>query len=386
MAESRCPDTRWAWVEVSRSAIRHNTREYKKRLARGVRLMCVVKADAYGHGAAVCAPLMAASGADAFAVATVREGIALREAEVSKPILVLSQPPATAIPDLLAYDLMPSVYTTDFALAYGEYAAAGGRQGAYHLALDTGMTRIGVPWAEAVEFRRAVDFHSGLVCAGTFTHFATADVPGDWDWELQRSHFDEAVAGLRDAGFDPGLVHCDNTPSVVLHKDTHYDMVRVGVGLYGLHPCEPSRDHIDLEPAMAVRARVTRCGFPAVGSGVSYGMTWRVPTSSVQVATIPIGYADGYGRILSNRAEVLCHGRRHRQVGNVCMDQCMFAVEVNQVRQYKPCGPVEEGDLVTLMGADGDEEITAEELAELSGTINYEVVCDFGLRLEKVYV
>lgn len=386
MAQDRSPQNRWSWVEVSRSAIRHNVREYKKRLGRGTRLMAVVKADAYGHGAAVCAPIMATAGADSFAVATVDEGIALRDAGITRPVLVLSQPPVTAVPDLLAYDLMPSVYTVEFALAYGEYAAAGGRQGAYHLALDTGMTRIGVQAADAVEFRRAIDFHSGLVCTGTFTHFATADVEGDWDWELQRRRFDDAVAALGQAGLETGLVHCDNTPSIVMHPDTHYDMVRAGVGLYGLQPCEASRPLIDLEPAMAVRARVTRAEFPPVGAGVSYGMTYRVPKTQVQIATIPVGYADGYSRTLSNRAEVIVDGHRHRQVGNICMDQCMFSVEVNRIRQYKPCAPVAEGDLVTVMGKDGDEEVTAEELADLRGTINYEVVCDFGLRLEKVYV
>lgn len=382
---ARCPETRWSWVEIDRGALRANVRAYKKLLGRNTKMMCVVKADAYGHGAAVCAPIMASAGADAFAVATVQEGVELREF-VDKPILLLCQPPQESIPDLLAYDIMPSVYTIEFALAFGEYAANAGTQGHYHLALDTGMTRIGVRYQDAVDFRRAVDFHSGLVCEGTFTHFATADVVGDWDWELQRAHFDEAVANLREAGFDPGLVHCDNTPSVVLHSDTHYDMVRVGVGLYGLHPCDASEPLVDLKPVMSVRARVTRAQYPPVGAGVSYGMTYRVPKSSIQIATVPLGYADGYSRTLSNKADVIVAGQRHHQVGNVCMDQFMFAVDVNENRSYAPSAPVEEGDLVTIMGADGRERISAEELAELRGTINYEVVCDFGLRLEKVYV
>lgn len=383
---SRCPQNRWSWVEVDRGALRRNVRAFKSRLEPGVRLMAVVKADAYGHGAAVCAPVMRSAGADQFAVATVDEGVSLRQSGIGEPILILAQPPATSIPDLLAYDLMPSVYSVEFALAFGEAAAAAGKVGRYHLVVDTGMTRIGVDWRDVIDVRDQLDFHRGLACAGTFTHFATADVPRDWDWELQKDRFCQAVSALREAGLDPGLVHCDNTPATVLHPETHFDMVRVGVGLYGLQPADATRPLVGLDPVMSVRARVTRAVYPQVGAGVSYGMTWRVPKSNVQVCTIPVGYADGYARALSNRTEVLCRGVRHRQVGNICMDQCMFAAEVNTARQFRPVRPVSEGDVVTLMGADGDEAITADDLAALLGTINYEVVCDFGLRLEKVYV
>jgi alanine racemase len=163
-------------------------------------------------------------------------------------------------------------------------------------------------------------------------------------------------------------------------------MVRVGIGLYGLQPAETTRPRITLYPAMSVRARITRVATPAVGAGVSYGMTYRVPKPNVQIATIPVGYADGLSRTLSNRMEVLCRGQRMRQVGNICMDQCMFAVDVNTARGINPSRPVAHGDLVTIMGHDGDNAITAEDIAELMGTINYQVVCDFGLRLEKVYV
>ncbi|MDJ1122562.1 alanine racemase [Olsenella sp. YH-ols2217] len=380
-----CPDDRWAWVEIDRGALRRNVRTFKSRLEPGVQLMAVVKADAYGHGAAACAPVMRSAGADQFAVATVAEGRALRESGIAEPILVLSQPPVTSIPDLIEYDLMPSVFDVSFGLAYGEAAAQAGKVGRYHVAIDTGMTRTGVDWRDVIDVRDQLEFHRGLQCAGTFTHFATADVPGDWDWELQRHRFDEAVAGLRDAGLDPGLVHCDNTPATVLHAETHYDMVRVGVGLYGLQPCDATVPHLSLDPVMSVRARVTRAVYPPVGAGVSYGMKWRVTKGNLQVATVPVGYADGYSRALSGKVDVLCRGQRLPQVGNICMDQFMFAVEVNTARQYKPVRPVQEGDVVTLVGRDGDESITADDLAALLGTINYEVVCDFGLRLEKVY-
>ena len=379
------PDDRWSWVEVNLAALRRNTAAFKRCLERGVQMMCVVKADAYGHGAVPCAKVMHSAGASQFAVATVAEGVALREAGIEWPILILSEPPASCVGTLVEHDLMPAVYTADFALALGEAAAAAGRVARYHLALDTGMTRIGVRREDAVELRRTIDFHRGLECAGTFTHFATADVPDDWDFALQLNRFREAVEALRGAGLDTGLVHCDNTPGTIMHPECHFDMCRVGVGLYGLHPTEITRSYLDLEPVMSVRGRVVRVIYPNVGDGVGYGLTWRVPRKNIQVATVPIGYADGLARELSNQMDVLVDGARCRQVGNICMDQFMFAVDVNGARSYRPTRPVEYGDVVTVLGADGEDRITAEEMAGLRNTINYEVVCDFGMRLEKIY-
>ena len=211
------PTDRWAWVEIDLNAIRKNVRALKGLLRRGVKLMCAVKADAYGHGAIECTKAMKAAGADQFAVATVAEGVELRKAGIEWPILMLNQAPLTAIQTLVDYDIMPSVYTSEFALAYGECAAAADKVGNYHLALDTGMTRIGVLPEDAIEFRHAIDFHRGLKCAGTFTHFATADNLQDWDFRLQSERFMDTVNALRDAGCDVGLVHCDNTPGMILH-------------------------------------------------------------------------------------------------------------------------------------------------------------------------
>lgn len=386
MARKISPDTRWSWVEINLSALRRNTTAFKKRLERGVRLMCVVKADAYGHGAVRCADAMRRAGADQFAVATVEEAIELREAGIFEPILLLSQPPVDCVDTLVEHDIMPCVYEADFALALGEAAAAADRVAKYHLIIDTGMTRIGVRPAEALELRRTIDFHRGIECAGTLTHFATADVPDDWDFALQLNRFRETVAALQGAGLDCGLVHCDNTPGTIMHPECHFDMCRVGIGLYGLQPAQTCAPYIDLEPVMSVRGRVTRVLYPAVGSGVGYGMTYRVPKQNIQVATVPIGYADGLSRTLSNNMEVIAGGQRCRQVGNICMDQFMFAVEVNTNRAFRPMKPVDVGDLVTLVGQDGNEVITADDMAERRGTINYEVVCDFGMRLQKIYV
>lgn len=383
---SAYPQDRWAWIEIDLSAVRHNVKAFKAQLNRGVKMMCVVKADAYGHGAAQCAKAMQSVGADQFAVATVDEGVELRCSGIDNPILVLSEPPVTSIPDLVRFDIMPSVYTVDFALAYGEASAAANKVGRYHLAIDTGMTRIGVRREDLLEVRGSIDFHRGLECAGTFTHFATADVLDNWDFDLQVNRFIEAVTALKNAGYELGLVHADNTPGTVLHKDIQFDMVRVGIGLYGLHPSKLTIPRIDLQPVMSVRGRVTRVVYPAVGDGVSYGMTWRVPRNNIQVATVPIGYADGLARSLSNRMDVLTRGDRVRQVGNICMDQFMIAVDTAGTHANKPAHEIRHGDVVTLIGKDGDLEITADEMADLRETINYEVVCNFGARLDKVYI
>ena len=332
---SRRPLTRWAWVEIDRGALRRNTRAFKNLLGPRQKLCCVVKADAYGHGAIECAKVMQSTGADMFAVATVDEGVHLREGGINAPILVLSEPPLETIPMLLEHRIMPSVYTSDFALAYGEYAVQAGTVGRYHLAIETGMNRIGVHYTEVLDFRRSIDFHRGIVCDGVFTHFATADDIDGWDYKLQRRRFDEAVAALRDAGMECGVVHCDNTPASILDPESHHDMIRAGIGLYGLQPCDATRSRLALEPVMSVKARVTRTTHPAMGEGVGYGFTYRVPRTTVQICTLPIGYADGLSRTLSNRMDVLYRGERMRQVGNICMDQCMVAVQQTPIHQIR---------------------------------------------------
>ena len=383
MPSSKEPATRWAWVEIDQGALRRNTRAFKNLLGYGKRLCCVVKADAYGHGAVQCAKIMHATGADMFAVATVSEGVQLREGGIKSPILVLNEPPIDACDTLLEYQIMPSVYSSEFALAYGERAVEMGRVGKYHMAIETGMNRIGVHFTDVLEFRREIDFHRGIECDGVFTHFATADDPDGWDYRLQCTRFSEAVAAMKDAGFECGIVHCSNTPASMLDHSMQFDMIRAGIGLYGLQPCEKSAPIMPLEPVMSVRARVTRTIHPAMGEGVGYGFTFRVPRARVKVCTIPVGYADGLSRTLSNKMDVLYRGQRIRQVGNICMDQCMVAIQQTPARQMPEA---EVGDLITIVGKDGDAVISMDEMARLRGTINYEVACGFGMRLEKVYI
>lgn len=387
MDARRLPVDRWAWVEVDLDAIRRNARAFKDCTRSSTRFCAVVKANAYGHGALQVARACRAVGVDMFAVATVAEGVALREGGISEPVLLLAQPPVPSVPTLVAHDLMPAVYDLEFAAGLGEEALRQGRCARYHLAIDTGMDRIGVPFGDVCDFMLVADRLGGLALDGVFTHFATADKPSDWDFALQFKRFRDAVQSLRDHDIDPGIVHCANTPATVLHPEAHFDMVRVGVGLYGLHPADSTRGSIKLEQAMSVRAKVTRVVEPAVGEGVGYGMAYRVARPGIQVATLPLGYADGLSRVYGNRIDVLYRGRRFRQVGNICMDQCMFEVEPGlALATGQKVKPVEAGDEVTIMGRDGSEFISIEELAQKMGTINYEVACMFDMRLPKVYV
>jgi len=210
-----------------------------------------------------------------------------------------------------------------------------------------------------------------------FTHFATADIPGDWDFERQVERFAMAVGDLRERGIDPGIVHAANSPATVLHPQTHLGMVRCGIALYGLHPCDATRDRVEVWPAMAIKARVSQVRRVPMGEGVSYGLTWRA-ASPTTIATLPLGYADGVRRGLSGAMCVLLGGVECRQVGRICMDQ--FMVEV-------PRGvEVATGDEAVLVGSQGGRTLTIDEQAERLGTINYEVACGYGARLARRYL
>jgi alanine racemase len=367
---------RWAWVEVDLSAIDRNVRTLKALTKPGTLFMAVVKADGYGHGALHAARTALAAGADRLGVATVPEGLSLREAGVTAPILILAEPPETTIRDLLDNDLVPTVTTREFAVALGKQALLRGSEARYHLKIDTGMHRIGVRAEDAAQFARSLADFPGLALEGTFTHFATADVPGDWDVQRQIERFLRALDEMRTEDVAPGIVHAANSPATILYPESHFDMVRCGIALYGLHPSKATYDVVDLAPSMSVRARVSFLKRIGMGDGVSYGLTWQA-TAPATIATLPLGYADGVHRALSNRMRVLVGGKRCQQVGRVCMDQLMVEVQ-RGVTSHR-------GDEVVLVGEQGTEAIPMDEVAELAGTINYEMACAFGMRLERVY-
>jgi alanine racemase len=379
------PERRWAWVEVDLDAIRQNAKMVRRHIGPDIAIMAIVKDNGYGHGAVEVAKAAMSGGAKHLGVSTVKEGIELRRAGLTDvPILVLSEPPAETIPLLLRHKLTATVYTSSFALALGEAASAKGTAAPYHLKVDTGMSRLGVHHTDAGDFLRAIDFHDGLELKGVFTHFATADASDTFGVRTQVDRFEYALDTIRYMGIKPGIVHAANSAALIRFRETHYNMVRLGIALYGLHPGDTTRSLITLKPAMSVRARVMYVKPVAVGEGISYGFTYQSP-GSVQVATIPIGYGDGLSRVLSNRMDVLVGGRAYPQVGTICMDMCMF--EINKRSSLMvPSQDLQIGDEVVIIGRSGALEITLDDMARVLGTINYDLACRFGLRLERKYV
>ena len=375
---------RGAWVEIDTDSLRHNIRLTKKTIGPRKQLCAVVKADAYGHGAIPCAKIAIEEGADYLAVATVEEGIELRQAGINAHILILSQPPLRAIPYILANRLIPSVCTSDFALAYAEFADKKDQPAPFHLAVDTGMNRIGVKYDEVVEFIQSISFHRALKYEGTFTHFATADESSDWDFRIQLKRFNEMLENLKAAGIKPGIVHAANSAAIFRYPEAHFDMVRLGVIMYGMFPSDVMRGSIDLYPVMSVKAQVSYVKEPALGEGVSYGLNYRV-AKKIRIATVPIGYADGLRRELSGNFKVLCNGCTCRQVGNICMDQMMIEVPLGHTVRGRQRN-AEIGDEVVIIGAQDDLEISVDTMAKALNTINYEITCLFGIRLPKIYV
>ncbi len=377
-------DRRWSWLEIDLNAIRHNAQAVKKAIGAGRHLMAIVKADAYGHGAVRVAKTALNSGADYLGVATVDEGIQLREGLVNSPILMLAEPPASAIPLLLAYKIMPAVYTSEFAISYAEAADSMGLKAPFHLAVNTGMNRIGVRHDEVVSFMNQVGFHRALDLVGTFTHFATADCPETLDFQIQAKRFIEAVDAMREAGINPGIVHCANSAAAIRYPDVRFDMVRLGIGLYGYYPCPECFPLIDLKPAMSVHARITDTRLVPMSEGVSYGLNYR-SSGSVKICTVPVGYADGLRRGLSGRTDFIVDGVRCHQVGNICMDQCMFEVDLRSYARRQRIDP-QIGDEVLIVGEQGEAAVSIEELCETLGTIPHELCIGFSHRMPRYYV
>ena len=375
---------RGAWVEVDRKAIAHNLRIIRKHVGGQRHIMAVVGADAYGHGAVPVSKTALENGADHLGVFTVEEAVELREAGIDASILILSQPPMRTIPYLLAYNIMPTVTTAEFALALGEEADLHDMVAKYHLAIDTGLNRIGVFFLDVVDFMESINFHRGLECAGVFTQFATADDVSDWEFRKQLKRFNESLRLLKNARIDPGLVHTAGSAAIARYPESHFDMVRAGIAMYGLVPGPVLQDRDDLRPAMSVKAQVSYVKEPQMGEGVSYGFNYRV-AKPVQIATLPLGYADGVRRDLSGRMKVLCHGNPCQQVGAICMDQMMIEIPLDYSMGRLAKG-VEIGDEVVIIGAQEGLEITVDMMAEELDTISYELVCSFGSRLPRIYL
>lgn len=365
-----------AWITVDLGAVAHNVAALRACVA-PAGVCAVVKADGYGHGAVPVARAAIDAGASMLGVALVEEGAKLREAGLEASILLLSEPPAEEMGDVVAFGLTPTVYTDQGIEAAERAAATAGRSLGVHLKVDTGMHRVGAAPEDALRLARAVVDAPHLELDGLFTHFAVADEPQNPLTAEQQRRFDEVRDRLAAEGIEAGTVHAANSAGAITRPEAHYDLVRSGISVYGLDPAPEVGNPLGLRAALSLTARVSHVKRVAAGEALSYGQRYRLAVDS-QVATVPLGYADGVRRSLSERGgEVLIRGRRRPIAGTVTMDQVLV--------DCGPEGDVECGDEVVLLGAQGDDEVTAEEWAERLDTITYEIVCGFGARLPRTY-
>lgn len=365
------------WEEVDLNALVHNFDAARKHIPQGVQMAAVIKADAYGHGAVRIARELSGR-ADRYAVATADEAVQLREAGIRTPVFLLSPTPEACFFELLRYDIESTVASVEEAEAVCAYAASRGKEVSLHIAVDTGMGRLGLPWEQAAERIAQICALPGGRVVGLFSHFAAADTLDTAYANLQADRFARVSEEIKRRGLHIPLLHISNSAALMGRQD-YYDMVRQGVILYGLLPSREVDMHRlePLQPVMSLKTHVTFLKTVPAGTPVSYGMTY-VTQAPMRIATLAIGYADGLPRHLSNKGYVLLHGQRAPIVGRVCMDQVM--VDVTHIPQVK------EWDVATVIGRDGEDCITADDIAELSGTIGYEIVCLIAPRVPRVYI
>lgn len=367
------------YAEINLEAICHNIREYQNRVGSNTKIMAVVKADAYGHGAVAVAQALRGIGIYGFAVATVEEGVELRISGITEPILILGHVFPDALQRAIDHDLMLTVYDLEDAEEIDKTAMELGKKAMVHIKVDTGMGRIGFqPEDASVEAVVAIDRLPHLTIEGIFTHFACADQYDKTSMNTQIAKFKHFVAACEVAGVTFPVRHMCNSAAAMEKEEGFLDMIRVGITMYGLWPSdEVARDHITLSPAMSLISHISWLKEVGPGFTVSYGSTYTTTAERTVIATVPVGYADGYPRQLSNKGYVLIGGVRCPVIGRVCMDQ--FMVDVTAVPDVK------RNDEVVLVGCQGDQRITMEELGDLSGRFNYEFACDINKRVPRVY-
>jgi alanine racemase len=365
------------WAEIDLDAVRENVRALRE-MSAPARVLAVVKAQGYGHGAVPVARAALEAGATGLGVALVEEGIELREAHVDAPIFVLSEPVPAAAPSVVAHRLTPVVYTLTGIDALAKAVADRGahEQLDVHLKVDTGMHRVGCRAEDAVDLATQVVDRPELRLAGVCTHLAVADEPDNPYTAEQLARFRAVLDAIGERGLPTGVVHASNTAGAIEWPDARFDMVRIGIGIYGIAPADALDGRVALRPAMSVKARVSHVKEVGAGERLSYGLRYET-SRPTRIATVPIGYADGVPRELPHHGgEALVHGRRCAMAGTVTMDQLML--DVGDL-------PVEAGDEVVLIGRQGDEEITAAAWARAMGTIAYTIVCGIGPRVPRTY-
>ena len=370
---------RRCYAEVSLDAIRHNMEEVRRRTQDGVRLLAVVKADAYGHGAVPVAKALEDL-CDHYAVAMLEEARELREAGITHPILILGYTSPSQYEELLRLDVCPAIYDLRTAEALSETAVRLGRTARPHIAVDTGMTRIGFQVTDAdADVITQIAALPGIGIEGLFTHLSCADMTDKTHSRGQFEKFAEMIFMLEARGVQIPVRHICNSAGVMEFDGGRYDMVRAGIVMYGIYPSEEvDKTRMDLIPALAWKSHVIHVKDVGPGRGVSYGATYVTEKPVTRIATVSAGYADGYPRALSNKGRVLIRGRSAPILGRVCMDQ--FMVDVTDIPD------VQVEDVVTLIGYDGGEHIPVEEVADPAGRFNYEMLCTITERVPRVYV
>lgn len=368
------------YARIDLDAIAYNMEQMKRNLTPNTEVIAVIKADGYGHGAVQIAEML--EGIDyiwGFAVATLDEAVVLRTEGIKKPILVLG----CVFPDqymaMLKHDIRMNVYTEEMAESISQMASREGMTAYMHIKLDTGMGRLGFDISEAsAEAITRISQLKNVSMEGIFTHFAKADETDKTFTQNQMKEFCWMVERLKEKDVTFQYEHCANSAAIIDVKEANFDLVRVGISTYGLYPSEEVvKENVRLKPAMALKSHVAFVKEIEAGTSISYGGTF-VSEDKMKIATIPVGYADGYPRNLSNAGYVLIRGKKAPIVGRVCMDQ--FMVDVTHI------DGASFGDKVTLVGTDGNETITIEDLSELSGRFNYEFICNLGKRIPRVYV
>ena len=368
------------WAEVDLDAIWENMVHMKENIAEKTKILAVIKTDGYGHGGVPIAKMLEQLDfMFGYAAATYEEAHVLREAGVKKPILILGYTFPYCYEELIREEIRPAVYRRDTVEELAAAAAKVGKKAKVHIKVDTGMGRIGItPDEEGLEFVRFLIEHPELEVEGIFTHFAKSDETDKTSANHQLELFQDFIKKIQtELGITIPVKHCANSAAILEMPQANMDMVRAGITTYGLYPSEEvSKDIVPLRAAMSLYSHIVYCKTIHAGQSVSYGGLFTAQKDT-RVATIPVGYGDGYPRSLSGKGYVLIRGKKAPILGRVCMDQ--FMVDISEIPG------VMEGDKVTLLGVDGTERITAEELGELSGRFNYEFVCDLGKRIPRVY-
>lgn len=370
------PKGRPTFCTVDLAALRWNFRQVRKKVGRKVQVLSVVKANGYGHGAREVAKALEHEGSDAFGVATLEEGVELREAGIRSPIVILAGFYPAQIDQLLRHRLIPVAIEPDGLRRLETLARKRGVSLGFHLKVDTGMGRIGFLASEIDSWLPELSRLRSLRLGGLFSHFSHAENVGGIYTQNQLKLFHGLVARLRSAGYYPPLVHLANSAAVIALPSAYFSMVRPGLMLYGIYPSPGMASQVALKPVLSWKTRVLQLKKIPKGSSISYGQTFVTRRESL-IATLPVGYADGYPRLLSNRGAVLVRGKRAPIVGRVCMDLTM--IDVTDIRG------VQQGDEVVLLGNQGREKLSADEMALWAETISYEIITSISARVPRIY-